>query len=267
MDWNGKVVVLTGAGSGMGREMALQLLAKGAVVAAVDVSEARLAETARLAGPREARLSRLTVDITDQVAVAALPGQVVARHGAVDAVINNAGIIQPFVKLDALGWDAIDRVMRVNWYGTLYMTKAFLPHLRARPEAYLCNVSSMGGFLPVPGQTIYGATKAAVKLLTEGLHSELAGTNVHVTVVFPGAVGTDIAKNSGVAASFEVDATKAAPKVLAAHEAARQIIAGIEARRYRVLVGNDAKVMDALARLAPERAARLIYKQMRGLLS
>ncbi|WP_252629481.1 SDR family oxidoreductase, partial [Enterobacter sp. JH539] len=90
--------------------------------------------------------------------------------------INNAGIIQPFVKIDQLGYEVVERVFNVNFYGTLYMTKTFLPHLLTRPEAHIVNVSSMGGFLPVPGQTIYGASKAAVKLFTEGLHSELADT-------------------------------------------------------------------------------------------
>ena len=102
------------------------------------------------------------------------------------------------MRLNDLDYAAIDRVFDVNWRGTLYMTKTFLPLLLARPEAHIVNVSSMGGFLPVPGQTIYGASKAAVKLLTEGLHSELAGTNVRVTVVFPGAVATNITANSGV---------------------------------------------------------------------
>jgi short-subunit dehydrogenase len=102
------------------------------------------------------------------------------------------------VKIKDLDYAAIERVFAVNWWGTLYVTKTFLPLLLARSEGHIVNVSSMGGLLPVPGQTIYGALKAAVKLFTEGLHSECAGTNVHVTVVFPGAVATNITANSGV---------------------------------------------------------------------
>jgi short-subunit dehydrogenase len=198
--------------------------------------------------------------------VDALPGQVISRFGTVDGIINNAGVIQPFVRLKDLDYAAIDRVMNVNLFGTLYMIKAFLPHLLARPEAHITNISSMGGFLPVPGQTIYGASKAAVKLLTEGLSSELQGTNVRVTVVFPGAIGTNIAANSGVGEGLPVDAGEAPVKMLTPSKAARIIIDGIEHDRYRVLVGSDAWLMDAVYRLNPQRAARFIYDQMSSLL-
>src|SRR5690606_24464226 len=137
-------------------------------------------------------------NVAERAVVEAHAADVVQRFGAVDGVIHCAGIIQPFVRLKDLDYEQIDRVMAVNWLGALYMTKTFLPILLERPEGHIVNVSSMGGFLPVPGQTIYGASKAAVKLLTEGLHSECAGTNVRVTVVFPGAVATNITANSGV---------------------------------------------------------------------
>ena len=123
--------------------------------------------------------------MSDKAAAEALPQQVIDRFGAVDGIINNAGIIQPMVPVADLDYGVIQKVLNVNFYGVLYLTKAFLPHLKARPEAHIVNTSSMGGFLPVPGQTIYGASKAAVKLFTEGLWSELADTNVKVTVVFP----------------------------------------------------------------------------------
>ena len=138
------------------------------------------------------------MNITDKLAVLALPAAVAAHHGAVDGLVHCAGIIQPFVKLKDLDDAAIERVFAVNWWGTLYLTRAFLPVLLEPPEGHIVNTSSMGGFLPVPGQTIYGASKAAVKLLTEGLHAECQGTTVHVTVVFPGAVATNITTNSGV---------------------------------------------------------------------
>jgi NAD(P)-dependent dehydrogenase (short-subunit alcohol dehydrogenase family) len=101
-------------------------------------------------------------------AAEALPEQVLARFGVVDGLINNAGIIQPFSRLNDLDYAAIDRVLNVNLYGTIFVTKAFLPHLLNRPEAHIANLSSMGGFVPVPGQTIYCAAKAAVKLMSEG---------------------------------------------------------------------------------------------------
>lgn len=262
----GKVVAVTGAGSGMGRQLVLQLLERGAKVAAVDVNEKTLAETSSLApAERVGSLATFQANITDRAAVEALPSSVTKRFGAVDGLINCAGIIQPFVRFLELDAAAIDRVFDVNWRGTLYMTKAFLPVLLERPEAHLVNLSSMGGFLPFPGQTIYGASKAAVKLFTEGLHSELVGTRVHVTVVFPGAVATNIAANSGV--TISVGAGRGQPRFLQADQAARQILDGVERDRYRVLVGNDAKLLDALYRLSPKRAAAFIANQMKGLLS
>ncbi|MEI7745851.1 MAG: SDR family oxidoreductase [Chloroflexota bacterium] len=263
----GKVIVVTGAGSGMGRETALGLVRRGARVAAVDINPTTLAETAGLAGSPDA-IATFVVNITDRAAVEALPGAVAERFGVVDGVINCAGIIQPFVRLKDLEYAAVERVMNVNWWGTLYMTKTFLPVLLARPEAHIVNISSMGGFLPVPGQTIYGASKAAVKLLTEGLHSECAGTSVHVTVVFPGAVATNITVNSGVAMPEMTAAASEGRqyKTLSAADAATIICDGMERDRYRVLVGGDATFLDRFYRLSPARAAGFIAGKMKDLL-
>ena len=186
-----KVIIVTGGGSGMGRELVLNLLSKGARVVAIDINETTLQETLALAGVNSGSLSTFVVDITNKNSIEKLLNDAVEVFGAVDGIINNAGIIQPFIKVNELNYEAIERVMNINFYGTLYMIKTFLPHLFNRPEAHIVNISSMGGFLPVPCQTIYGASKAAVKLLTEGLHSELANTNVKVTVIFPGAVNTN----------------------------------------------------------------------------
>jgi short-subunit dehydrogenase len=268
MDVLNKVMVVTGGGNGIGRELVLHLLTKGARVAAVDINEAALQATVELAGGYKDRLSTHVVNITDKATVALLPEQVIALHSTVDGIINNAGIIQPFVRVKDLEYDAIERVMNVNFYGTLYMTKAFLPYLLKRPEAHITNISSMGGFLPVPGQSIYGAAKAAVKLFTEGLHSELALTNVHVTVVFPGAIGTNIAANSGINMTMPTGDSKnqRSFQQLAPTKAAQIIVDGIEKNRYRVLVGSDSRFMDFLYRLNPKFAANFIFKQMKSLL-
>jgi NAD(P)-dependent dehydrogenase (short-subunit alcohol dehydrogenase family) len=263
-----KVVVVTGGGNGIGRELVLNLLSRGASVAAVDINEAALQETAELAEDKKSKLSTHVLNITDKEAVAALPGQVISRHGAVDGLINNAGIIQPFVRVQDLDDAAIERVMNINFYGTLYMTRAFLPHFLKRPEAHISNTSSMGGFLPVPGQTIYGASKAAVKLFTEGLHSELMNTNVRVTVVFPGAVGTNIAANSGVGLTMNSESVRnqRSIKTVAPGLAAQIIIDGIEKNQYSIFVGRDAVFMDFIYRISPKRAANFIFKQMQSLL-
>lgn len=264
MKVEGKTIVVTGGGNGMGREITLLLLKKGARVAAVDLNAAALKEIAALAGDHHDRLSTHVVNITDREAVSRLPEAVIQAHGVVDGVINNAGIIQRFIRIKEMEFNEIERVINVNFWGLVNVTKAFLPHLLKRPEAHIVNTSSMGGFLPVPGQTAYGASKAAVKLFTEGLHSELMETNVHVTVVFPGAIATNIMANSGV--TIGIASQAAAIKMTTQADAAKIIVDGMEKNRYRVLVGSDAKLMDLLYRMMPERAAKIIYSQMRKLL-
>jgi short-subunit dehydrogenase len=265
-----KVFVVTGAGNGVGRALTLGLLDQGAKVAAIDISESFLKETSRVAKAKKSSLATFVVDITDSKAVQALPEQVIETLGNIDGLINNAGIIQPFVKVMHLDDKAIQRVMQINFFGTLSMIQAFLPHLVKRPEASLVNISSMGGFVPVPGQTIYGASKAAVKLLTEGLYSELKGTSVKVSVVFPGAIGTNITKNSGVDMNMsKEDAEKMAKsqKTLTPEQAANIIIReAVKKAKFRVLVGQDAKMLDRLSRFFPRFAADTIAKAMKNLL-
>jgi NAD(P)-dependent dehydrogenase (short-subunit alcohol dehydrogenase family) len=263
-----KVIVVTGGGSGMGRELTLNLLNKGAKVFAIDINEVTLQETVQLAGDKKINLATAVLNITDKAAVEALPAKVIEKFGAVDGIINNAGIIQPFVRFKDLGMDAIERVLNVNLYGPIYMTKAFLPHLLTRPVAHIANTSSMGGYLPVPGQTIYGASKAAIKLLTEGLYAELLDTNVKVTVIYPGAIATNITTNSGVSIPGQTQtAEQSKIKVLSADKAAEIIVNAIENDSYSVFVGSDAKFMDLIRRLNPKMATKFIYNQMKSLLS
>lgn len=260
-----KTFLVTGGGSGIGRELVLGLLERNARVVAIDLNEATLTETKKLAGDKSNHVSTHVLNITDKKAVEALPKQV----GDIDGIINNAGIIQPFVKINDLEYEAIDRVMKVNFYGMLYMIKTFLPYLLKRPEAHIANVSSMGGFLPVPGQSVYGASKAAVKLFTEGLSSELADTNVHVSVIFPGATATNISTNSGVKAPemSKEDMKKQSMQALPAKDAAKIILDGIERNKVRIFVGKDSNFMNRLYRLAPGFATNFITKQMKSLLS
>ncbi len=261
-----KTIVVTGGGNGIGRELVLNLLEKGAHVAAVDINEKALEETVQLAGDRSGKLSTHVLDITDKKDVEAFPEKLLAKYGEVDGIINNAGIIQPFIKINELDYDAINRVFNVNFWGTMYMTKSFLPHLLKRPEAHVVNVSSMGGFLPVPGQSIYGAAKAAVKLMTEALYAELKDTNVKVTVVFPGAIGTNISVNSGVNIKNSGDAESSKFNPMPPAKAAGIIVAGMEKNKFRVLVGNDSKTMNRLYRFNPKFATGFIARQMKSLL-
>lgn len=261
-----KVFVVTGAGNGIGRETTLRLLAGGASVAGVDLNADGLAETARLAGSG-VRFSPHVVNITDREAVAGLHAAVEALHGQVDGIVNIAGVIQQFVKVIDLPFSEIDKVMNVNFGGVMNMCKAFLPTLLERPEAAILNVASMGSYAPVPGQAVYGASKAAVKLLTEALYAELLDTNVQVSVVFPGAIGTDIAANSGVSlASDASSAETAAYKTTSPAQAGKVIVTALEKARFRTTIGSDAAAMDRLARLNPRFATTLIAKQMGELL-
>lgn len=264
-----KVFVVTGGGNGIGREVVLGLLRRGAKVAAVDVRAESLAETARLAGSSEPRLTSHVLDLSDRDAVMALPEEVVAAHGQVDGLLNIAGIIQQFVPFAELDWAEVEKVLNVNLWGVLHTTKAFLPLLLQQPQACVVNVSSMGGFVPVPGQTIYGASKAAVKLFTEGLYAEMRGTGVAVTVVFPGGVATDITTNSGIAMPAGAEAAASEENsfpTTTPQEAAEQIIAGVDQGSYRVVIGKDARMMDKFSRLAPQRATDTIAKKMAALL-
>lgn len=266
MKVNGKVVVVTGAGSGMGRELTLELVRRGASVAAIDMRAETLAETKTLATALGGKVETFVVDITDSAKVAKLPTDITKKLGEVDALINNAGIIQPFVKVNELSLESASRVMNVNFTGPLMLIKAFLPGLLARNEAHILNVSSMGAYAPVPGQSVYGASKAAIKLLTEGLRSELMDTNVGVTIVFPGAIATNIAQNSGMAIPADASAQESKFKQTAAPVAAKAMVDAIENNKPRITIGSDATMMDRLSRLNPVMAANIIYKQMKSLL-
>lgn len=253
-------MVVTGAASGIGRALVDALLERGARVAAVDLRPEALE-----ALPKDARISTHVADIGDRPRVAELPAEVLAAHGCVDILINNAGIIQPFVPLADLDEEVIDRVMRVNFRGPVDMIRSFLPHLRTRSAAHICNVSSMGGFMPVPGQTIYGASKAAVKLMSEGLYAELLDTTVGVSVVMPGGVETPITENSHVARPV-ADADQAGYTLTTPERAARVICKGIESDDLHILIGKDAKLLYAASKLAPKAAIRMIQRKMKSMI-
>ncbi len=269
MDIAGKVFVVTGGGNGIGREVVLNLLRRGAKVAALDLSEEGLAGTANLANAGS-ELTTHAVNVTDVEAVEALPTEIVSAHGHVDGLVNVAGIIQPFVKVMDLDRAAMERVMNVNFWGVVNTCQAFLPELVKRPMAALVNVSSMGALAPVPGQAVYGASKAAVSLFTQALWAELAGTPVHVTVIYPGAIGTEISKNSGVSMPnmSEEDMAKAAAerKTTSPQDAAEVIVSAMEKGKFRATIGSDAAGLDKLSRFSPERATKTIANAMKDLL-
>ncbi|MEW1810815.1 SDR family NAD(P)-dependent oxidoreductase [Pseudarthrobacter phenanthrenivorans] len=268
MELKNKVFAVTGGGTGIGREVVLELLRRGARVAAVDLNQSALTETASRAGAPAGALSMHTLNITDRAAVQTLPEDILKEHNQIDGLINVAGIIHRFVPLLELSIEEIERVMSVNFWGTVYMVKAFLPALLERPAASLVDVSSMGGLVPSPGQGAYGASKAAVKLFTETLYAELRDTNINVTVVFPGGVGTDILGNSGVT----LDTSKLTlpngkpPKTTSPQDAGRQIVDAVASESFRVLIGADARGVDRLGRLSPTRTIDMVADRVKALI-
>ncbi len=260
-----RVFVVTGAGSGIGQAVTWDLLSRGARVAAADLRPEGLAETVAGSAAAPGRLTTHVLDITDRAAVDALPRQVLDAHGQVDGLMCIAGIIQRFVYLDRMTMDEIERIMAVNFWGTLYLDLAFLPLLKERPEASLVNVASMGALVPVPGQSMYGASKGAVRLLTEALYAELRDTGVAVTLVFPGGTATHITENSGVEPP-RIPPDKM-PKILTAKEVATAIVEAVRKGRFRVLIGKDTHMLDGLSRIAPQRAIALAAERMKTYLA
>ena len=265
-----KVFIVTGAGSGMGRELTLRLAEKGVYVAACDINKDSLDETLSLA-KNPSFIKTYVLDVSEVKAVEAFPSTVKKAFQSLDGIINNAGIIQPFVHFTELKPETIEKVMNINFYGVINLTRATLKELDKDQEGFIINTSSMGGFLPVPGQGIYGASKAAVKLFTESLYAELKDTNIQVSVVFPGAIATNITTNSNSINQVDekpMDTSNASThKTTSAKDAARIIIKEIEKGKLKIFVGSDAKLMDRLLRLMPVKAidmmANMIKKMMK----
>jgi NADP-dependent 3-hydroxy acid dehydrogenase YdfG len=254
-----KVVVVTGAGSGIGRALALDLAGRGSLLALSDVDEAGLAETAELvkaAGARGLRTDRL--DVADRAAFAAYADTVVGHFGRVNVVVNNAGVALAG-DLHDLTYEDMEWIVGVNFWGVVHGTKEFLPHLIASGDGHVVNLSSLFGLISMPGQSAYNATKYAVRGLSEALREEMlvAGHPVGVTVVHPGGIKTAIARNCRVSAAEDKDATaRLFDEKLARmspEKAAAIIVKGILGNKARVLVGIDAHALHHLAKLTGSR--------------
>jgi NAD(P)-dependent dehydrogenase (short-subunit alcohol dehydrogenase family) len=250
-EFGGRVAVVTGAGSGIGRALAVALAQRGARVALSDVDQKGLAETARVTGPGH-RADPL--DVTERAAVLAYADDVAAAFGAVNQVYNNAGVGFAGDVLTG-SFDDIERVVNIDFWGVVNGTKAFLPHLIASGDGHVVNISSVFGLLSVPGQSAYNAAKFAVRGFTESLRQEMlmAGHAVRVTCVHPGGIKTDIARNAMRSAEYAdgkaVERFERVALRMPTADAARIILSGVARNRARVLVGADAKALDLLVRL------------------
>ncbi len=254
-----KVAVITGAGSGIGRALALNLAGRGSRLALSDVDEAGLAETVRLveaAGVREVHSGRL--DVADRAAFAAYAAGVVAHFGRVNVVVNNAGVALAG-DFDELEYDDIEWIIGVNFWGVVHGTKEFLPHLIASGDGHLVTISSLFGLVSMPGQSMYNASKYAVRGMSEAIREEMlvAGHQVGVTTVHPGGIKTAIARNSRVAHNEDQAATaKYFDEKLAQmtpEKAAQIIVRGILSNKARVLVGLDAHALHTFAKFTGSR--------------
>lgn len=261
MELKDKKVIVTGGAAGIGKELVKQLLFKGAVVSALDINLDGL--NTLKSELNTDRLSVYKVDMGDENSLNLFKEEYYKTHNEADCLINNAGIIQPFINVDDLDMNVINRVMNINFYGPLKLTRLFLKDFKKRPIANVTNISSMGGFFPFPGQTVYGASKAALKIFTEGMYSELLDTNVKVMVVFPGAIATEISKNSHV--EMKTDASNSKMKMTSPVEAASEIIKGIEKNKFKLYIGKDAKFMNLFYKISDKKAIKFINKMMKNM--
>ena len=268
---DGKVVVITGAGSGIGRQLALQAAGHGALLALSDWDEVGLVETAQQAQTRSHREVRTDkVDVRDREAMRDYATSVREGFGRVNVIVNNAGVAL-HGDFEEVSYDDFDWVMDVDFWGVVQGTKEFLPHLVESGDGHVVNISSLFGLVGVAGQTAYNAAKFGVRGFTEALRQEMiiAKHPVQVTCVHPGGIRTAIARNAratashdqaGVAKHFDTKLARMTPE-----RAAEIIWAGVLADRPRVVVGADAKALDAVARILGPRYQRLFALASRSL--
>jgi len=253
---SGGVAVVTGAGSGIGRALARKLSAAGSALALADIDEKGLAETAASLHGKGAGVSTHVLDVSDESGVRAFAEDVSSRHGRVTLLINNAGVALhgtfEEISLDDLRW-----LMGINFWGTVYGVKYFLPILTQQPRAHIVNISSVFGLVAPAGQSAYSASKFAVRGFTEALRHELENTPVFVSCVHPGGIQTPIAErgrlgtNAPKARKDESVARLAQLARTSPEAAAERILKGVERREARILIGFDARQIDVVQRLRP----------------
>ncbi|RDH76855.1 SDR family NAD(P)-dependent oxidoreductase [Mycolicibacterium moriokaense] len=261
--FDGKVAVITGAGSGIGRALALNLASKGARLALSDIDADGLAETARQARALGAQVKVDTLNVAERETVLAYADDVVAHYGAVHQVYNNAGIAH-HGEIETMDFKDAERIMDVDFWGVVNGTKAFLPHVIASGDGHIVNISSLFGLIAVPGQSAYNAAKFAVRGFTEALRQEMlvAGHPVKVTCVHPGGIKTAVARNATVREGADASTfSEFFDSKLALHSpemAARTIVDGVAKGRARVLIGWEAKLLDLVARAGGSAYQRVL---------
>ena len=271
-----KTIALTGAASGIGRALAIELANEGCHLALADKDSAGLEETQRTVqqiysqpdATTAPKVTLHTMDVASKEQVDSWADAVVQAHGQVDVVINNAGVALSG-SIEEITVEDFNWVFDVVFYGVLYGTKAFLPYLRQRPEAHIVNISSVNGFFPFPNNAPYNCAKHAVKALNQTLMQELRDSHIKVTSVHPGGIGTNIVNSSRFVGANDNEVHREKVKSsfqsvakTTAETAAHVIIKGIKRDKQRLLVGRDAYVLDWLNRLFPQGFSNLVGRTM-----
>ena len=266
-EFEGRVAAVTGAGSGIGRSLAVQLAQRGCHLAISDIDEAGLAETAHLADRAGAKITTQRLDVADRDAMHAWADRVVTDHGKANIIVNNAGVALG-ATVEGMSYDDLEWLMGVNFSGVVSGTKAFLPHLKAAGEGHVVNISSVFGLIGIPSQSAYNAAKFAVRGFTEALRVELdiEGCGVSATAIHPGGIKTNIARNARIddsVAEIGQDPSDAKQSferlfITSPKRAAKVIIRAIEKDKRRAMIGPDAHLINFAAKLPPSVYQRVL---------
>jgi short-subunit dehydrogenase len=262
----GKVAVITGAGSGIGKALAQLLASRGCHLALADIHHDNLAATAQALRSHGTNISTHALNVADRAAVYAFADEVLTTHGNAQLIINNAGVALSQTVAE-LAYDDFEWLMNINFWGVVHGTKAFLPHLLKNNDGHIVNISSLFGLIGVPTQSAYNASKFAVRGFTEALRQELACSEVAVSCVHPGGIKTNIARAGRFYQGPDGghDANRAAANFdklarTSAEQAAQVIVDGILRKQPRILIGGDARLLDLIQRLLPSTYPWLLNK-------
>lgn len=264
------VAVVTGAGSGIGRALAQALDRAGARLALADVNGAGLAETVK--GMDGDRVSTHVVDVSDRERWQSFADEVIEAHGRASLLINNAGVAL-HGRVEEVSIEEIEWLLGINFFGTVYGVKTFLPHLRREKSAHIVNISSIFGIIAPAGQAAYAASKFAVRGFTESLRHELEGSPIRVTVVHPGGIKTSIARNARMGEHADQGEAKRVKEKFeqiaetTPEEAARCILSGVERDAPRILIGSDARRLALMQKLMPVKYWRMVEPMFERMLN
>ncbi|BAP13046.1 MAG: acetoin dehydrogenase [Alcanivorax borkumensis] len=274
--FSGKVAAITGAGSGIGQATAIALAKKGCHLAISDISQESLEKTIKMLAHYPVKVSSHVVDVSDREAVYKYADDTVTEHGKVNIIMNNAGVGLGET-VENMSYENFEWLMNINFWGVVYGTKAFLPHLKRADEGHIINISSVFGIIGVPTQSAYNAAKFAVRGFTESLREELdiEGGRVSATSVHPGGVKTNIARNSrmgdmgdmGIGDKEDIADMFEKIAMTTPETAAKTILKAVRKNRRRVLVGGDAIMLDTTQRLMPtgyQRLLEVMFKKQQG---